>query len=586
MKRNIAFFLSTNSKISKDFLKAKTHLENLATTFGYKIYLLEKEQLNIIIVYEDEVKILKERNTLSFPIGNLGDVTLGYDRFLEICINLDESSISIRNDYAGSIPVFYSLRKHLSISNIEPCVVFDSGATFNDISYENLYGFLRYSHFIWDETAFSHIYTMLPDSVYNFHTKNLKLTQKYLKTVFSSEENSFLSDKEVAKKLYELNEFLVKRALSNFERIILPLSSGYDSRMIFSVLATDRNLKERLHCFTYGCEGSIEVEAARLLTKKFGIKWNFVDLPLEFLRKEYLLKIHNIFGTSLHMHGMYQLEFFEQIQKTVKLEKETCLTSGFMTGVPAGQHNSLLNITNENVSLTKAMNCFSQSNFWKDEELNCFPAFKRKNYIEKAEERFRLAFNRFEGAIYQKSVMFDVWTRQRNFISYYPRTLEWCIPTVSPHMTTEYANFFMSLSKRHLDNRFAVELMFYHYYPKIAGVPSNSNNFINKRKPWQKYIFSFSNILRKFGLTDILPSIYRNVSFDFDIVVLSKVGKEGIYPLLENQPFVQQIFGEIVGGISNIQRIYEKAVRGDSISYNKLSSIQSLAMSLSRLKEE
>jgi len=577
MKRNIAFFISTNDEKDKDFIKAKIHIENLAKDFGYFIYYKKINNIKIFIIYDEKLTIFDNEDIIKWPIGNIGDLPLNYDRFLEIEVKNDK--ITIRNDYAGSIPVFYSLRRYLSLSNIEPCVVFDSNTSANDFSFENIYGFLKYSHFIWDETAYKHIYNMLPDSLYEFDVEKLSVNSKYLKTVRASSENVSLSDREVANKLYELNKYLVNRSLNWFEQIILPLSSGYDSRMIFSALTENVETKERLYCFTYGCEGSVEVEAARRLTALFNVNWKQVELPLQFLRKDYLLKIYNVFGSSLHMHGMYQHEFFNEIAKTNVLKGNSCLTSGFMTGVPAGQHNKLLGIKNKEDRLSEAMNKFSQSNFWTVEELEEIPVFKGKGYIEKAEERFRNAFDRFEGEIYQKSVMFDVWTRQRNFISYYPRTLEWCITTVSPHMTAEYANFFMSLSKRHLDNRLAVELMFSYHYPEIAKIISNSNGLKSIKNPVETLIFYLAIRLQiiKFGF--LLPQKYRATSFEFDTKALRNSGEEGIFPLLENNSYVDSFMEKIITK-ETLCRLFQGASSGDVRAYNKLTTLQALSLSI------
>jgi hypothetical protein len=54
-----------------------------------------------------------------------------------------------------------------------------------------------------------------------------------------------------------MNQELVKRSLSNADEITLPLSSEYD---FCCVLANDPELAKRTRCFTYGSEGSIEVE--------------------------------------------------------------------------------------------------------------------------------------------------------------------------------------------------------------------------------------------------------------------------------------------------------------------------------------
>lgn len=582
MKRNIAFFISSNKTNNRALCKAEKYFKKLVLNNRYDYKKYKTSKFIIGIIFEETLEIDFYDDSLSFPVGNLGDCTLKNDRFLKVKVNKD--CVEIENDYAGSIPVYFSMRDYLSISNIENFVVDDSATDDKDLSPENIYGFMRYMHFIWDETAYKHIYTMLPDSLYKFDYKNLKFEKKYLKTVKASDDFSNISDLEVANRLNKLNDELVFNSLENYEQIILPLSSGYDSRMILAALSKRDDLKEKLHCFTYGSEGSIEVEAARRLTKKLNIKWNFIDLPLRFLTKKYLFRIHDIFGSSLHMHGMYQLEFFNKIQKVIDIKNHSCLTSGFMTGVPAGQHNSFLGIKNGK-NLSKRMDKFSQSQNWNDEELNCLNFFRDKNYIDRVDERFQMAFDRFDGSVNKKAVMFDVWTRQRNFISYYPRTLEWKIPVVSPHMNIRYANFFMSLSEKHLNDRLAVELMFNDYYPRISSIVSNSNGIKSINSQFENFMFFISRVLTKLKLNFFLPKKYSNKSFDFDIPAVRYSKKESIFPLLEFSKHYNDFIKNNFLSNDSIKEIYKKSYEGCIKSYQKLVVIQSLSLSLMRIKK-
>jgi len=278
------------------------------------------------------------------------------------------------------------------------------------------------------------------------------------------------------------------------------------------------------------------------------------------------------------MHGMYQLEFFAEIMKIIQIDGNSCLTSGFMTGVPAGQHNSLLNIDN-NLNLTNAMNKFSQSSYWSDAELNGMEAFKGKDFIHKAEERFKCAFDRFNGEIHQKAVMFDIWTRQRSFIGYYPRTLEWMVPTVSPHLNKKYINFFMSISREHLDDRRAVELMFSRHYSDIAKIVSNSNGVKSINSPFETLAFFVSKILRVFKLSFLLPQAYRNNSFEFNLPSLLYSKEIGVYPLLEKDENVLLFLGGVLVE-KDLRDLYFAALGGDIVSYSKLLTLQAIGLSI------
>lgn len=551
------------------------HCQTLACRYGFNVVEIIKNDFFIILVTSKTYDSFTKSESIEFSLGQIVNHPTQWDRFLKIKIN--SGGLHIENDYAGSIPVFYSQRNGLVLSNIEPCVFLGSGSSLNDLNLENMYGFLRYSHFIWDETAWTHIKQMLPDSRYQFASNGELLSIAYLETVKVTDIRNGLSDKQVADELFELNRALVKRSLADATEIILPLSSGYDSRMIFSVLANDKSLAEKTRCFTYGSVGSIEVEGGSRLSRLKGIDWHHIDLPCEFLNERYLIDVSNIFGASLHMHGMYQIEFYEQIRTKHGISPEARITSGFMTGVPAGQHNSLLQIDDTNCRLTDAMNHFSQSAVWKDAELEKMPIFVGKCYLEKAEERFRLAFDRFNGEICQKAVMFDVWTRQRNFISYYPRVFEWLCPISSPHMCVDYANFFMSLNKNHLCNRTAVELMFLKHYPDIAKVASNSNGIASMGSQFETGLFLLSRIFNSLGMPNPLPKRFHNAPIEFDLQAVNNCKEVSFYPLLEDMSETRK-FIELFGGVEMFRNLYRQSLSGDVLAYARAITFQAVTL--------
>ncbi|MEP1558058.1 MAG: hypothetical protein ABJJ90_15150, partial [Lentilitoribacter sp.] len=294
----IKAFLITGESSKFDHHRAFSHLKKIADRYAQSIVEHRLFGFQISVVGSGTVDITDEYVAFTLCVDELN---VSSDRFLKIKVS--KAGVHAENDYAGSIPFYYSNRSDFCASNIEPCVFMATGSSIDDLSPENMYGYLKYGHFIWDETAWKHIYQMLPDSSYLFDALGLLRRQFSKKTVFSSEDRCNLNEMQVADELFELNQRLVSNSLKDYDEIILPLSSGYDSRMIFAVVSNDPALKKKTKCFTYGCEGSVEVEAARRLTKNKQVEWSFVDLPCHFLEASKLSEISDIFGASLHMHG-------------------------------------------------------------------------------------------------------------------------------------------------------------------------------------------------------------------------------------------------------------------------------------------
>lgn len=575
---NKAFLVGRNSGRA-DWINAVRHLQRVARQHGYACQRHVVNQFEVWLVHDaaDSVGPADAKaGCTRFEVSTAAvSRDIRDDRYLTL--EVGPSGLTIETDYCASVPCFYSERGGFAASNLEPCVWLASGSTVDDLSAPNAAGFLRFSHLIWDETVWRHMFQVLPDARLQVGPAGEVTGEAYLETVKGGAERAALSDSQVAEELRHLNLELVRNSLGGYSEVVLPLSSGYDSRMILAAAAELPDLKERLRCFTYGVPGSLEVEAARELCRLTGVQWQFVELPCRFLDDRRLARISDVFGASLHMHGMYQLEFFEQVAPLLEDPASAALTSGFMTGVPAGQHNSKLAIRNSSDSLFAAMDRFSQSQVWSDAELQALPIFQGVEYRELSESRFRKAFDRFEGELFQRSVMFDVWTRQRNFISYYPRTLEWCLPVVSPHMNPKYANFFMSLSDRHLNDRRAVELMFERCYPALARVPSNSNGARSLGGGLSLVAFAISKILRMAHLPNPLPSLYQDVPFDFDLTAVAKAGGDAFAPLLSPDSRGWGLATDF-GGQRLFQSLYEQALAGDVNAYLKVVPVQAIAL--------
>ena len=553
----IAFAVQSSQATGAD-LAALAHLRGLARAHSHHYRGFRFGHLHVGVV---------SRNPIPPSSGqgmelDLGQISEARDRRLQVRIS--SSSISVITDWAGSIPCFFANHPDgIVLSNIEPCVVLGSHTSWSDLSESGLYGFLRLSHLLWDETVWKHIRQVTPDSEAIFDLSGRAPTIRRLKSVQATDVRHGLGRSALASELKQLNASLVGSSLGSEKEIILPLSSGYDSRMILAGALEAALPRELLRLKTYGPVGSIEVQAAERLAKIYNLDWEHVELDCEFLSNSYLTEIHGIFGSSLHMHGMYQLEFTREIFAGGINRRDALFTSGFMTGVPAGQHG------------TRSLLEFGQSQLWTPESLRQFDFFGDIEVLEKElRAKIEALEDLFEGTLLQKRVMVDVWTRQRNFISYYPRTIEWMSPIASPHMDPRYANFFMSLSAEHLFERRLVEDMFSLHYPGMARVPSNSNGFRTAPPLWRA-LFMRLRTVAKGRWASWIPRRLKDVPIRFDYHALRLAGPDAISPLLASDWATKSRLKSF-GGQDLYHRLFEAARAGDSRSYERCVAVQAL----------
>ena len=116
--------------------------------------------------------------------------------------------------------------------------------------------------------------------------------------------------------------------------IVLPLSGGLDSRILAYSLKNMKNAK----AFSYGLSAdqsiSFEVVKAEQVAKSCNIEWNRIELN-EYLKQGYIDEWYDIYGPAIHLHGMYQLEFFKKI-KEKNAHKKLGMLSGIVGDVWAG----------------------------------------------------------------------------------------------------------------------------------------------------------------------------------------------------------------------------------------------------------
>ena len=117
------------------------------------------------------------------------------------------------------------------------------------------------------------------------------------------------------------------------ETIILPLSGGYDSRMLASYL---RN-KNYVRAYTYGIsikqEKSYEVSLAKDAAKIMKLKWKQIELG-NF--HKYLDENFKTYSVSTHAHSMYHFEFYNKILGDGLCASKCKVISGIYADVWAG----------------------------------------------------------------------------------------------------------------------------------------------------------------------------------------------------------------------------------------------------------
>jgi hypothetical protein len=237
-----------------------------------------------------------------------------------------EKKILFETDWLASEPIFYNLKKKTASKKFCDLIENHENIEFHP---EGLKNFLDFGYSVFEQTPLKDIKFLPPASRLSQHNNENLVVEKLDDPV----------DKWLDYKISEVDIIdLIKERVQNWEKslppekeIFLPLSGGYDSRLLLWCI----NDKSRIKAYTYGVshnqEKSYDVVFAKYLANYFNLNWQQVELG-KF--HNFFNDWHKEFGLSTHAHGMYHFEFYKQIKK--KLENENFFLSGIFGDVWAG----------------------------------------------------------------------------------------------------------------------------------------------------------------------------------------------------------------------------------------------------------
>ncbi|MGY6529569.1 MAG: TylF/MycF/NovP-related O-methyltransferase [Cyanobacterium sp.] len=209
-------------------------------------------------------------------------------------------------DWLASQPIFYNEKTGKVSHNINNVIDFVN-FEFHPEGFNN---YLDFGYSILEQTPIKDVKFLRHSCRLTFDEKG-KIKIEYLEDIAETWIGKTSHEDDVL--------HLLHTAIRNWEKsvegeIILPTSGGYDSRILTYFIEN----KSRIRSFTYGLSQnqseSFEVVHARKLSEIFGTKWE--QIPLGYFH-QYFDEWDKLFGISTHAHGMYHIEFYNQIMPKI-----------------------------------------------------------------------------------------------------------------------------------------------------------------------------------------------------------------------------------------------------------------------------
>ena len=221
--------------------------------------------------------------------------------------------LCLASDITRTFPLFYFLSDQtLHISDDAFFLKKKFGLAFDR---ESCSEFLRVLYVTGENTLLKELNQLQAGEIAIFENGriNRKFYNTYLVTkneIFEKEYSDLLS--EYLQILENITERLI--VLANGNSIVLPLSGGYDSRLLATLLK--KHGHKKIICYTYGKPDSPEVKTSREVANALGFDWNFVEynktIVTDYINEMWFYEFFRYefnFVSTIHLQDVFAFKF-------------------------------------------------------------------------------------------------------------------------------------------------------------------------------------------------------------------------------------------------------------------------------------
>lgn len=232
-----------------------------------------------------------------------------------------EKKLCISCDPTRIFPLFYTIKNDkLFIS--DDILILKERLNINTIDAFASEEFLASGYTLGKKTLLKNVYQLQSSEYLYFN--NCKLKKQGFHFTYSTNKlntSPYFKLREQAILAFENSFNRLIKSLNN-KQVILPLSGGFDSRLI-AVLLNKHNYTNVI-CYTYGKKNNHEIENSKKVAEKLNLKWHFIEYS------DKLIENHmnsNSFKEFIHYIGKYSTMLFVQEFFAVKYLKDHELIS-------------------------------------------------------------------------------------------------------------------------------------------------------------------------------------------------------------------------------------------------------------------
>ncbi len=480
-------------------------------------------------------------------------------RVVLLRISPEGETWTLWNDWLGAIPVFHATGPAGPVaSTLEPAVVAAMGYGPRDIRLAALLCILINGHLLSDWTFYQGMRTVPPDSV---ATWDAHYCQRSLRTVVPSTERWESRWSELVDEKHALATRALSDTLEAAPSWLLPLSGGLDSRLIACI---GKALDAHLTAYAWGAADTIDVVCSRAVARALDLPWAHVGLGTGYLAT-YTRPWAEWFGSSMHMHGMYQMAFYDAVARS----NAGPIVSGFLNDVLSGGSGRQLDPT-------RGQLYNEWYGHWTIEELRGLMRVPLDDALVELADEIEAQLHATGGAMFQRDAALEIRNRCPLFTGFQLTLADYWRGSAAPFMNRAYARFCMSLPRAVLDGKGLLRDVIRRYYPTVAAIPGTYGT---------EPMLRTGRYLLARRLAERVPPAWRKGPLRFfgavdprmDCDALRAAGHDGLWPI----PEVERQLSDWLD-VGQLAPLYDRAVSGarDYRALRRLQSVQTLAYRL------
>lgn len=243
---------------------------------GFKWFNTENIYAKGYVFYQEKLYVDISISELLLNTKSIEDFSQKISNFngqFAIIANLEHEIIAAV-DNSRSIPLFYNIidNEICIADNIDEARI-GLNPMFNETS---IFEYLQTGYVVGNRTLLKDFYQIAAgEYLYFSKVKKEPITHKYYvhkstKINYCNREEHFINLEKITN-----NVFLRLVESLNGRCAVIPLSGGYDSRYIVSMLK--RLNYENVICYTYGRPDSFEVQISKNVAKKLNYEWHYIE---------------------------------------------------------------------------------------------------------------------------------------------------------------------------------------------------------------------------------------------------------------------------------------------------------------------